>query len=337
MYKQISKDCALKFQKEYMQEVCYIHRTAFKKLPKNIVAIYKSIFEIDYSIYILRQRILAIKHYTPWGAFVMELSKSDGLKAAGITIANPQNRSLFDYLSTDKDFLPMCILLAKCTEISATQRRNEKLQEIAELREKRQDHIDHLKNLDPELINKFESQFERGKISKIIAVARKEQLMNRLLFCQYCSEIFINPTQQQKHVQYKKYNEFDKDIKLYVAEAQKGAVDSESDDIIDLDEILDNATLQTSSQIPSDVDYDTPTTSRYQGKGKRLSSNPKKSLPYQFPKTRTRQEKACRREQWTAKVMIINYFRVTRTEVKYFDVKLTNNQFHTSLKLAISS
>lgn len=35
----------------------------------------------------------------------------------------------------------MCILLAKCTEISATQRRNEKLQEIAELREKRQDHI----------------------------------------------------------------------------------------------------------------------------------------------------------------------------------------------------
>jgi hypothetical protein len=54
-------------------------------------------------------------------------------------------------------------------------------------------------------------------------------------------------------------------------------VDSESDDIIDLDEILDNATLQTSSQIPSDVDYDTPTTSRYQGKGKRLSSNPKKS------------------------------------------------------------
>jgi hypothetical protein len=135
-------------------------------------------------------------------------------------------------------------------------------------------------------------------------------------------------------------------------------VDSESDDIIDLDEILDNATLHTSSQIPSDVDYDTPTTSRYQGKGKRLSSNPKKSLPYQFPKTRTRQEKACRsvclfnifvfpcltflnnlnrREQWTAKVMIINYFRVTRTEVKYFDVKLTNNQFHTSLKLAISS
>jgi hypothetical protein len=77
-----------------------------------------------------------------------------------------------------------------------------------------------LKNLDPELINKFESQFERGKISKIIAVARKEQLMNRLLFCQYCSEIFINPTQQQKHLQYKKYNEFDKDIKLYVAEAQ---------------------------------------------------------------------------------------------------------------------
>jgi hypothetical protein len=28
----------------------------------------------------------------------MELSKSDGFKAAGITIANPQNRSLFDYL-----------------------------------------------------------------------------------------------------------------------------------------------------------------------------------------------------------------------------------------------
>jgi hypothetical protein len=63
-------------------------------------------------------------------------------------------------------------------------------------------------------------------------------------------------------------------------------VDSKSDDIIDLDEILDNATLKTSSQIPSDVDYDTPTTSRYQGKGKRLSSNPKKVTTVSIPKNK---------------------------------------------------
>ncbi|EFX73864.1 hypothetical protein DAPPUDRAFT_109399 [Daphnia pulex] len=133
---------------DYLNECCEEHKIIFGTLPRNIVNLYKEIFEIDYTIFILRQNQFAIHHSTPFGVFLLELilSVSDKREIIG---SDSENRQFFDYLvSTDKDFLNMCFVCSKCTEIAATKRRRQLFEKIAESRRKRQEYIDQLKDKD---------------------------------------------------------------------------------------------------------------------------------------------------------------------------------------------
>ncbi len=78
--------------------------------------------------------------------------------------------------------------------------------------------FNQLKNLEQELSNKYDSQFEVAKISKIIG-ERYYQKINKMIYFQYCNDMFLFPPQYSLHIQ-KKYGEYEKEVKLYLAEAQ---------------------------------------------------------------------------------------------------------------------
>jgi hypothetical protein len=43
---------------------------------------------------------------------------------------------------------------------------------------------------------------------------------NRLIFCQYCSKIFLFAAKYSAHIKKKRYHEYKKEVELYVDEVQ---------------------------------------------------------------------------------------------------------------------